>query len=118
VDDARVPWTALVPREGLLRGRVDRQGVAAGVDGGTAGEQSDGLGRPAVVRKWAEVGVDDRTRTCGADLVSLSAVADPCEIVTVADEVIGALGVDRARDVGGRGVDDRECNSPFQPERR
>ena len=50
VDDPREAGAALVGGQGLAGGGIDGQGVAAGVDGGAAGQEGDGLGRPAVVR--------------------------------------------------------------------
>ena len=49
VDDPREAGATLVGGQGLAGGGIDGQGVAAGVDGGAAGQEGDGLGRSAVV---------------------------------------------------------------------
>ena len=61
------------------------RGRAAGVDGGTAGHEGDGLGRSAIVLE--SVGVE--ARVSDADLIAVRAVdqaAGPAD----ADQIIGA----------------------------
>ena len=66
VDDPRL--AALV---GMDSGRD--QAVAAGIDGGAAGEQGHGRRRPAIVAQRSQ----DRTGETGQDDVAADAVADP-----------------------------------------
>ena len=97
VDDPDESGAALIGGQGLTGGGIDGQGVAALVDGRAAGQECDGLGRPAVVGERAEPGVGD------ADLVAVDAV----------DQAAGAAGADQVvragaettvpADVAGRG---------------
>ena len=71
------------PRWSVARGSagrgIDGQGIAAGVDGGAAGQEGDGLGWPAVTGQRAEPWVGDTDEVA----------------VGVVDEVAGAAGPDQ-----------------------
>ena len=56
VDDPDESGAALIGGQGLTGGGIDGQGVAPLVDGRAAGEEGDGLGRPAVIGGAAETG--------------------------------------------------------------
>src|SRR5208337_1134588 len=73
--DGRARIQAGRPAQGaaLVGGGIDGEGVAAGIDGGTAGHEGDGLGRSAVVLQ--SVGVE--ARVSDADLVAVRAVDQP-----------------------------------------
>ena len=99
VDDPRESGAALIGGQGLAGGGIDGQGVAARVDGRAAGQEGDGLGRPAVVcSQRAEARVGD------ADLVAVDAV-DQAAGAAGADQVVRAGRGDRAGDVVGRRTD-------------
>ena len=76
------------PRWSVARGLpvgVDVQGVAAGVDGGAAGEQGHGLGGPAVVGQRGQSQVGE----AGQDDVAVGAACDPARAAG-ADQVVRA----------------------------
>src|SRR5208337_3457212 len=108
VDDSRE--AALVGGQGLARGGIDGEGVAAGVDGGTAGHEGDGLSRSAVVLE--SVGVE--ARVSDADLIAVRAVDQPAGTAD-ADEVVrtgrGHRAPEKRRDVVGcAGATGVECD--------
>ena len=61
---------------------VDGQGIAARVDGRTAGQKHDGLGRPSVVRQQAQPGIGGPD-----DEVAVRAIGQAAGIVD-ADQVV------------------------------
>jgi len=83
------------------------EGVAAGIDGGAAGEEGHGLGATAVVLQGAEVGI-------GAYLVAEGGVVRAGGVVAevVAEGIEGAIGVGDVRagmaGVGEDGIADIE----------
>src|SRR4051794_9409317 len=97
VDDPRKPRAALV----VLDAGVVGGGDAAGARGRAGRGDGDRPGRPADVGEGPELRVDRAGR--GADLVALAAVADAGEVVTVADQVVGAASGERPQDVAGGG---------------
>ena len=82
----------------MSRGGVDGEGDAAGIDGGAAGDQGDGLCRSAVVPQ--SIGVE--ARVGDADLVAVDAV-DQAAGTAGADQIVSAGRGTGARDVVGRG---------------
>ena len=84
VDDPDKSGAALIGGQGLSGRGIDGQGVASGVDGGAAGQEGDGLGRPAVISQRAEPGVGD------ADLVAVDAVGQAAGTAG-ADQVVYAI---------------------------